>query len=328
MPIDFEQLNYIYGRLWVYFVDHHILGQPALILLGALLVIACEAVFRKWDQTALYRLFVRRSISARIDIGFQLIQYLGIAFFLEAIFTLGISLGAVRLANAVSHQLVWARITLPADNLFEIVFSFLVYFLSAHFVGYWVHRLYHTSMFWHLHRFHHSAPELNFITFYRVHPAETFTRIFFFITPLTFLNAPSSVVMIALVVDIFLNLCQHSELPWGWGWIGRWLFASPHVHQLHHSIDDEHRDKNFSGSPVWDHVFGTWYDGSKVPSAYGITNTEGPDHRYDPEPIRQFMRDTFAFYRGLVAWLLYPVRKAIAWVRPSSTAENTGISAT
>jgi sterol desaturase/sphingolipid hydroxylase (fatty acid hydroxylase superfamily) len=317
--IDADQLHRLYDRLWVYFVDHHLLGQPAVILLGALALMAFEVLIRDWHSTAFYRVFVRRSTTAKIDIVFQLTQFVGVAFFLEVLFTFGVSIGAAHFAKIVSGQLSWARIPLPSDNLFEIAFSFLVYFLTSHFVGYWVHRLYHTQLFWHLHRFHHSAPELNFLTFYRVHPAETFTRVLFFVTPLTFLNVPSKVILITLVVDIFLNYCEHSELPWSYGWLGRWLFVSPRAHQLHHSIDAEHAHKNFSNCPLWDHVFGTWYDGETLPSAYGITEASGaPDYRYESQPIRQFMRDTLAFYLELLAGAAKPFRKAISWMRAPS----------
>jgi sterol desaturase/sphingolipid hydroxylase (fatty acid hydroxylase superfamily) len=313
MPIDADQLRYVYDRLWVYFVDHHLLGQPAVILLGGLLMMAVECAFRKWEDTAIYRLFVRRSVSAKVDIFSHLMQFLGLAFFFEIAVTLGVSLGAARLASYVSAELHWARIPLPANNIPEIIFSFFIYYFTDHFVGYWVHRLYHTKLFWHLHRFHHSAPELNFITFYRVHPAETFTRVLFFISPLTILNAPDKVLLVALVVNIFLNYCQHSQMPKDWGWIGRWIFGSPGFHQLHHSIDAEHRDKNFSSCPLWDRVFGTWHDDRAVPSAYGISTEDGPDYGYDLYPIRAFLYDTFAFYRELAIGFAKAFRAIFSW---------------
>jgi sterol desaturase/sphingolipid hydroxylase (fatty acid hydroxylase superfamily) len=316
MPIDSDQLRYVYDRLWAHFVDGHLLGQPALILLGGLALMGMEVLLRDWHSTAFYRVFVRPRTTGSIDLIFQLSQFLGLAFFLELLFTFGVSIGAAKFAAMVYNQLSWVRIPLRADNLLEIAFSFLVYFLTSHFVGYWVHRLYHTNLFWHLHRFHHSAPELNFLTFYRVHPAETFTRVLFFVTPLTFLDVPAIVILITLCVDIFLNYCEHSELPWSYGWFGRWLFVSPRAHQLHHSIDAEHMHKNFSNCPLWDRVFGTWYDGDKVPSAYGITEVSGaPDRRYDTEPARQFLRDTVAFYRELLALAAKPFRMTTSRVR-------------
>jgi sterol desaturase/sphingolipid hydroxylase (fatty acid hydroxylase superfamily) len=321
MPIDADLFHQVYNKLWVYFVHNHLLGQPALILLGGLLMMTAECAFRKWEDTALYRLTVRRSVSAKVDIFSHLMQFLGLAFFLEVILTLGVSLGAARFATYVSNELHWARITLPASNIPEIIFSFFIYYFTDHFVGYWVHRLYHTKLFWHLHRFHHSAPELNYITFYRVHPAETFTRVLFFITPLTILNAPDKVLVLALVVNILLNYCQHSQMPKSWGWIGRWVFGSPGFHQLHHSIDAEHRDKNFSSCPLWDRVFGTWHDDRAVPSAYGISTAEGPDLRYDSQPVRQFLLDTLAFYQEGINGTAKLFRQATSWMRPRSNSD-------
>jgi sterol desaturase/sphingolipid hydroxylase (fatty acid hydroxylase superfamily) len=316
MPIDVDQLHRFYDRLWVYFVDGHLLGQPALILLGVLLLIGAEALVRDWEKTAMYRLFFRRSTSAKIDIVYYLVQYAGIAAVLEIIFSFGIAIGGARLADFASSQLSWARITLPSGGILQIAFSFVVYWIATGLFGYWIHRLYHSSLFWQVHRFHHAAPELNFITAYRLHPLESFLRAFEFLSPMIILKVPDSVILVSVVAGNFVNFCQHSELPWNWGWIGRWIFGSPLVHQLHHSIDEEHRDTNFSNCPLWDHVFGTWYDGSKMPSGYGI-----PDLAYERQPFRQFLRDGWILYVRLGAFLLQPVRKAISWVRSSSRSD-------
>ncbi len=316
--IDAQQLNYYYDRLWVYFVDHHLLGQPALILLGVLLMMTGEVAFRDWDKTAMYRLFARRSTSAKIDVVYYLLQTAGIAALLEIVFSFGIAIGGSRLAAYASNQLYWARIELPADGILQIAFSFVVYWIATGLFGYWIHRLYHSPIFWQVHRFHHAAPELNFITAYRLHPLESFLRSLEFLSPMVILQVPDSVLLVAVVAGNFINFCQHSELPWDWGWVGRWIFGSPLVHQLHHSIDEEHRDTNFSNCPLWDHVFGTWYDGSKQPSGYGI-----PDPAYEQQPFRQFLYDGWLLYVNLGAWLLLPVRKAMAlWDRGQARSQN------
>jgi sterol desaturase/sphingolipid hydroxylase (fatty acid hydroxylase superfamily) len=316
--IDADQLHRFYNRLWVYFVDGHLLGQPALILLGVLLLICGEALFREWEKTTMYRLFFRRSMSAKIDIVYYLIQTAGIAAVLELVFSFGIALGGARLADFASDQLSWARITLPSDGIIQIAFSFTVFWIVSGFFGYWIHRLYHSPIFWQVHRFHHAAPELNFITAYRLHPLESFSLGLKFLSPMMLIRVPDSVILVSVVAGNFINFCQHSELPWDWGWIGRWIFGSPLVHQLHHSIDEEHRDTNFGNCPLWDHVFGTWYDGSKKPSAYGI-----PDPAYERQPFRQFLRDGWIFYTSLAAFLLQPIRRAMSWTRPSSDSNTS-----
>ena len=315
--IDTDLAHRFYDKLWVYFIDHRLLGQPALVLIGVLLLIGAEALFRDWEKTAMYRLFFRRSMSAKIDIVYYLVQTAGIAALLEIVFTFGIALGGSRLADYASDQLSWARITLPSDGILQIAFSFTVYWMATGLFGYWIHRLYHSPVFWQVHRFHHAAPELNFITAYRLHPLESFLRAFEFLSPMIILKVPDSVLLVALVAGNFVNFCQHSELPWDWGWIGRWIFGSPLVHQLHHSIDAEHRDVNFSNCPLWDHLFGTWYGGSQMPSGYGI-----PDNDYEQQPIRQFLRDGWTLYLRLGAFLLQPVRKAISRIRAPSRGDT------
>jgi sterol desaturase/sphingolipid hydroxylase (fatty acid hydroxylase superfamily) len=316
--IDADLLHRFYNKLWVFFIDDRLLGQPALILLGGLALMGIEVLFRDWNKTAIYRIFVRRSISARIDVISYLLQFAGIAIFLEIILTFGVSIGAARLADYTSDQLHWARLTLPSDGVFQFAFSFAVYWLAFHFVGYWVHRVWHTPLFWNVHRFHHSASEMNFLTILRIHPAETFVRILFFISPMTFLQVSDGVLIASLVVNSFVNFALHSELDWDLGWVGRWIVGNPAVHRLHHSIDEEHRDKNFSNCPLWDRMFGTWYEGDKKPSAYGV-NVEGvPDRGYDEQPFTQLLRDTLAFYRQLGAWLSWPARKAVYGTHSSS----------
>ena len=87
---------------------------------------------------------------------------------------------------------------------------------------------------------------------------------------------------------------QHSQLPWNFGWVGRWIIVSPRGHQIHHSIDEEHRDLNFSVCPLWDRMFGTWYYGSNLPSAYGIS-----DPAHVERPLTQWAVDIWIFYRDI-----------------------------
>jgi sterol desaturase/sphingolipid hydroxylase (fatty acid hydroxylase superfamily) len=115
------------------------------------------------------------------------------------------------------------------------------------------------------------------------------------------------VLLVSVVAGNFINYCQHSEIDSDWGWFGRWIFGSPKVHQYHHSIDDEHRDVNFGNCPLWDHVFGTWYDGDRLPSAYGAR-----DHAYDERPMWQFFRDGWDCYRLMAGWLAAPFRRTRA----------------
>jgi sterol desaturase/sphingolipid hydroxylase (fatty acid hydroxylase superfamily) len=244
-------------------------------------------------------LFVHRSWSAILD-GLCLVYVLfQLTFFLQVILTLGGSILVSRFLTWVSSHYHWTRLTLPSEGILEIAFSLSVYWLTVSFVGYWGHRFLHTPLLWPLHRFHHAATELNMITAYRQHPVESVATGFFsLVSPFIFLNVPDQVIFPFFVWGIVAGLLEHSQLPWEYGWVGRWVIGSPRYHQIHHSIDEEHQNLHF-GSPLWDRLFGTYYKGTKEPSGFGTA-----DHAYELRPVTQFAWDAWIFYSNVLGWLV------------------------
>src|SRR5262245_51269194 len=122
-------------KFWVNLVDNRLfgpMGMGMMLAIGALLM-ATELFFRDWDKTAIYRIFVRRSTTAKIDVIIALLQLVGLSSLLEIVFSLGLTVGAARLTDIAYGHLSWARITLPSDNAFEIAFSILVYWIVQNF---------------------------------------------------------------------------------------------------------------------------------------------------------------------------------------------------
>lgn len=150
----------------------------------------------------------------------------------------------------------------------------------AYEFAYWLdHYLKHRFAFlWAFHAVHHSAERLTPLTNYRVHPVDTilFFNIVALITGATqgvvvFLLGPGlewtvGGLNVLLLVAMFLVVhLQHSEL-----WIafpGLWgrIFLSPAHHQVHHSVQEKHHNRNFGASlGVFDWLFGTlWVPGAK-----------------------------------------------------------------
>jgi sterol desaturase/sphingolipid hydroxylase (fatty acid hydroxylase superfamily) len=284
--------------------EHALFSRAGIQALAVLALIFIELAFLDWDRTSLYRLFVRRSTSAKIDVAYYLLLVANIVPFLENFFSLGIAIMGTRLANAVSTQLGAYRIELPADGFLPIAAGFCVYWFASSLFEYWTHRLLHFPLLWHVHRFHHAATELNVVTAFRVHPAESVTRIFAVLSPLIFFKVPDIDLLIFFVIGGLSTFLAHGELPWTYGWIGRWIVAAPAVHQVHHSRDEVHRDKNFCTCPLWDHAFGTWYDGSSRPSGYGT-----PDRSYEERPMLQWIQDTWALYSDAAKWTVGQMRR-------------------
>lgn len=155
------------------------------------------------------------------------------------------------------------------------VASFIVYEF-AYWLAHWAS---HTHpLLWEYHKIHHTAEVLTPLTVWRVHPVEQ----------LIFLNMLSifvgvcegagryllgggveiyamSGVNILLVASVyaFVHL-QHSQawIPFTGVW-GR-IFLSPAHHQIHHSVDPKHHNRNMGSClAVFDLLFGTLYAPSR-----------------------------------------------------------------
>jgi sterol desaturase/sphingolipid hydroxylase (fatty acid hydroxylase superfamily) len=239
----------------------------------------------------------------------------------EYVFTFGIAFAIAKLTDAASARYEWVRWEPPSQGVLPVIAGFVVFYLFSSFIGYWQHRLMHWRWFWQLHRFHHAATEFNILTTFRVNPAEAIT-VLPAVLPLFFVKVPSAGLFAVFVVaNQLLAMLQHSSLPWTLGWLGRWVITAPTIHQVHHSIDPEHRDKNFSNCPLWDHMFGTWYGGSNRPSGYGI-----PDPAHVQRPLTQWLIDVWIFYRDVARSTVGAARSALARItgrRASPTALDT-----
>ena len=299
-------------------------GPAGQLMALTIFVIVMELFFLSWEKTTVFRVFVRRGASAITDLGFMLITFSGFKWLVDYVFSLGAAFAAVKLGDALATRIGWMRWELPADGFLQVAGAFAVYYLLTTFVGYWQHRLMHWRWFWHLHRFHHSATDFNVLTGFRANPGEMISNLIPALSPLIFLKVPDAGLF---AVFVFINLTiaqmQHSELPWSFGWLGRWVVTSPRVHQIHHSIDEEHRDRNFSNCPLWDQLFGTWYGGPNLPTAYGIS-----DQAHVERPRTQWLIDIWVFYRDITLALAALARRVLARIgRPQAADTPASIPA-
>jgi sterol desaturase/sphingolipid hydroxylase (fatty acid hydroxylase superfamily) len=143
----------------------------------------------------------------------------------------------------------------------------------AYELAYWVdHYLSHRVPFlWEFHKVHHTAEVLSPLTNFRVHPVDSVVfgnilglfigatdgvlRYLEFATP--FGARASASVVLVVFMWIFGHL-QHSHLwiPFT-GPLGR-VILSPAHHQIHHSDNPKHFNKNFGSClSIWDWLFGT-----------------------------------------------------------------------
>jgi sterol desaturase/sphingolipid hydroxylase (fatty acid hydroxylase superfamily) len=188
----------------------------------------------------------------------------------------------------------------------------------AYELGYWIdHYLAHNIPFlWEFHKVHHQAEVLSPLTNFRVHPVDSivFYNIQAVVMGITgglvnyafgepvqpFTIAGSNALV--LIFTYLVGHLQHSHL-----WIvftGVWgrLFLSPAHHQIHHSTNPAHFNKNLGAClGVWDWVFGTLH----VPGRKREKLTFGVEPK---------VGNVHGIHEGIVA----PVRRALALVNPTA----------
>ncbi len=258
-------------------------------LISAFLV---AAVFLGWRRRARKRpvrlktiaraLFPRRlarHASTRADLGF-LLSYM---------FVYGSVLGWA----VLSYQLLTNGVIAGLTNIFgPVAPSGLPVFISrsivtlvlflAYELGYWLnHYLSHRiPVLWEFHKVHHTATVLTPLTNFRVHPV--YMWIFGNILALATGTANGvanyllgetayqyALTDTNIILVFFIHLYVHLQHTQVWipfrGVAGR-VFMSPAHHQVHHSADPRHFDKNLGSClALWDWMFGTLYVPEKNP---------------------------------------------------------------
>ncbi|PZO39229.1 MAG: sterol desaturase family protein [Pseudanabaena frigida] len=151
----------------------------------------------------------------------------------------------------------------------------LLQFIEAFFIAqlafYIVHRLAHTvPWLWRFHAIHHSSVELDWLASARLHPVEAIAINIAVGVPLFLLGFTRETFGIYLVFGAILPILNHSNTRFQFPMLNL-IIATPDFHHWHHSNDREARDKNFSGFPIIDLIFGTYYvPKDQIPKSYGV----------------------------------------------------------
>jgi len=159
-----------------------------------------------------------------------------------------------------------------APSLVPVLFTIMLFLLDD-FTRFLLHFLSHRiPLLWRFHQIHHSAKVLTPITVYRIHPVESALYavrlvlvqgisiglgVYLFGVRLEVIDVLGANIFIFLF-NIFGANLRHSHVWLSWGnKLENW-FISPAQHQIHHSMEKQHYDKNFgSALSIWDKLFGS-----------------------------------------------------------------------
>ena len=192
--------------------------------------------------------------------------------------------------------------TILAGMLFII--CFILAFEAAYYLA---HRWMHSNKYlWEFHKVHHSAEVMTPFTSFRQHPVEfilnAISRALFLGTTaavfIYFFPSPESMIFVIqsqLAMSVFLMLggsLAHSHAWISYGKLDQFVI-SPAMHQIHHSTNPKHFDKNFGFMLIcFDRWFGTAYIPQKRENlSYGLGEEENKKfHDLNGVFLKPFLR--------------------------------------
>lgn len=178
------------------------------------------------------------------------------------------------------------------DSTWDPLLIAAVLLIVTDFNGYWVHRISHQwKRIWPFHAVHHTAEQLNPFTVARKHPVYSliaaFTRgILIGVTQGLLLGLVIGKIEFSTILGVNLfyyvfnvagaNL-RHTHIWLSYGRIIEHVLISPAQHQVHHSIDPRHFNKNYGEVlAIWDWLFGSLYIPSKHEElVFGLADGSG-----------------------------------------------------
>lgn len=167
------------------------------------------------------------------------------------------------------------------------VSMFIIDDLTKYLVHRWMHRF---PTLWAIHKIHHSAETLTPVTVYRVHPLEgvlyasrsavaqgiAISSFIFLFGDKVDLYTVVGVNVLVFIFHVTGSNLRHSHIAISyWTWLEH-IFISPAQHQIHHSVAEEHHDRNFGAAlAIWDWMFGSLHLSDKDQSLdYGLSAEE------------------------------------------------------
>ena len=154
----------------------------------------------------------------------------------------------------------------------SLVLTIIIAFIVQDFAGYWLHRLNHrVNILWNRHIIHHSSEEYNLSCALRQSISGFISFGAFFMIPAALFGVPVWLFAVLGPIHLFLQFWYHTRLINRMGILEN-ILVTPSHHRVHHAINPEYLDKNFSQIfIVWDKLFGTFQpELNEVKPVYGI----------------------------------------------------------
>lgn len=260
--------------------------QYGKLLLIGMPVILCVVLFEKWYGWRMGKDTVR---------NLDMISSLSSGIISVTKDVLGLSL-------AIGMIYPWLAGHLALIHIPSSVLVYIIAFFAFDLTGYWAHRIQHTTnFFWNGHLIHHSSEEFNLACALRQNISPILKIFFAFLLPAALLGVPAQVIAVVVPLQLFAPFWYHTQHIGKMGFLEK-IIVTPSHHRVHHAINPEYIDKNYSQVFIfWDKWFGSYQEElPDVPPVYGVTR-----------PVQTWNPIRISFQH---VWLLFnDARRTVSW---------------
>ena len=205
---------------------------------------------------------------------------------------IGTSLGIVILASLSEFRLATGIETFWPSHWNVALQIVLAQFVGG-FAAYWVHRSMHEyDRLWWFHSIHHDTEQVHVLKSGRFHFMDEIYGALITPLPLLLLGVSTEVIILSSMWQVFNGSMGHANTQQRFPSCFHYLFSTVDLHNLHHSSERRYHDSNYSGTPIWDILFGTFRHPDRCHS-----ETFGIAERYVP--------------RGFFSQLWFPFRAQV-----------------
>jgi sterol desaturase/sphingolipid hydroxylase (fatty acid hydroxylase superfamily) len=299
----YEPLVYLAYALFPFLGPHVLNG----VFILSAIAIALWLYLRSQDEggpksaVSFFRYLVPRGVflhkSALVDYKFYLVNSVFLSYISLSARVAGL-VGLLQVADLVRVGLSELIGTSPAaagPGLIGQVAYTLALVLAVDFAKFFAHFLQHKVPFlWEFHKVHHSAQVLTPLTNYRLHPVDVvLEQVLAAILAGAVIGAFGAFYSGGLVELTIMNMgaiyfiyflaanLRHSHIPLAFGWRVSHVLSSPYMHQIHHSSEVRHWDRNYGLIfSFWDYFFRSLYvPRGKEEFRLGLSGNE--NHRFE-----------------------------------------------
>ena len=132
------------------------------------------------------------------------------------------------------------------------------------------------TFFWNRHIIHHSSEEFNLSCALRQSISTIFRFSAILMIPAALLGIPAYIFAILAPIHLFMQFWYHTRVVNKMG-ILEYILVTPSHHRVHHAINPEYLDKNYSQIfIIWDKMFNTFQpELDDVKPVYGDSSSSG-----------------------------------------------------